>query len=79
MTFASFPELSIDVEQQEQIISILDLQQVIGSEEKADGEEAIQEESELYEQSLMLSEDRPSPALLQQLIPPPGNCVSVHL
>jgi len=48
MTFASFPELSIDVEQQEQIISILDLQQVIGSEEKADGEEAIQEESELF-------------------------------
>ena len=71
MTFASFPELSIDVEcQQEQIIE---------NEEKADGEEAIQEESELYEQSLMLSEDRPSPALLQQLIPPPGNCVSVHL
>jgi len=71
MTFASFPELSIDVEcQQEQIIE---------SEEKADGEEAIQEESELYEQSLMLSEDRPSPALLQQLIPPPANCVSVHL
>ncbi len=79
MAFASFPELSIDVEQQEQIISILDLQQVIGSEEKADGEEAIQEESELYEQSLMLSEDRPSSALLQQLIPPPANCVSVHL
>jgi hypothetical protein len=58
MTFACFRELSIDVEcQQEQIIE---------SEEKADGEEAIQEESELYEQSLMLSEDRPSPALLQQ-------------
>jgi hypothetical protein len=72
MTFASFRELSIDVECQQQ-------EQIIESEEKADGEEAIQEESELYEQSLMLSEDRPSPALLQQLIPPPGNCVSVHL
>lgn len=48
MTFANFPELSIDVEQQEQII---------GSEEKADDEEAVEEESELYEQSLMLSED----------------------
>ena len=48
MTFANFPELSIDVEQQKQII---------GSEEKADNEEAVEEESELYEQSLMLSED----------------------
>jgi hypothetical protein len=48
MTFANFPELSIDVEQQEQII---------GSEEKTDDEEAVEEESELYEQSLMLSED----------------------
>ena len=57
MTFASFPELSIDVEQQEQVISSEELQQIIGSEEKADGEEAVEEESELYEQSLMLSED----------------------
>ena len=71
MTFACFPEKSIDVECQQE--------QIIGSEEKADGEEAIQEESELYEQSLMLSEDRPSPALLQQFVPPPANCVSVHL
>ena len=57
MTFASFPELSIDVEQQEQVISSEELQQIIGSEEKADCEEAVEEESELYEQSLMLSED----------------------